>query len=115
MSLDLDGCTTSALDERSHRLDVLRMPCVGGCRCTSTRTSSVVSSEDAVPVCSFPAREIELVHVFEIVRDRVVGHDPLPPSRLFWIGSPPHAAVAVVRTPANREARPLRTGSHAPR
>ena len=64
MRRDLDGCTTRALDERSHRLDVLTDAMRRGLPMQlDNNVIGVVWSEDAVPVCSVPAREIELVHV----------------------------------------------------
>ena len=69
MRLDLDGRATGALDEGRHRLYVLT---------NAMRRSlpmhiyenviSVVTGEDALPVRSVPAREVELVQSFEIVR-----------------------------------------------
>ena len=85
MRLDLDGRATSALDERSHGLDVLTDAMRRGLPMhLHENVIGVVASEDALSVRSVPAREIELVHVFEIVRYRVVGHDRcllLGPSR----------------------------------
>ena len=76
MRLDLDGRATIALDERSHRLNVLTDAMRRGLPMQlDNNVIGVVWSEDAVPVCSVPAREIELVHVFEIERCRVLGHD----------------------------------------
>ncbi len=69
MRLDLDGRATGALDEGLHRLYVLT---------NAMRRSfpmhiyenviSVVTGEDALPVRSVPAREVELVHLLETVR-----------------------------------------------
>ena len=76
MRLDLDGRATSALDERSHRLDVLTYAMRRGLPMHLYESViGVVASEDALPVRSVPAREVELVHVFEIVGYRVVSHD----------------------------------------
>jgi len=69
MRLDLDGRATGALDEGLHRLDVLtkamrrRLPVH-----LYENVISVVTGEDAIPVRCVPAREVELVHPFEIVR-----------------------------------------------
>ena len=66
MRLDLDGRATSALDER---LDVLTYAMRRGLPMhLYENVIGVVASEDALPVRSVPACEIELVNVFEIVR-----------------------------------------------
>jgi hypothetical protein len=69
MRLDLDGFAMGALDEGLHRLYVIT---------NATRRSlpvyvyanvvSVITAENALPVRLIPAREVEFVHAFEIVR-----------------------------------------------
>ena len=56
MRLDLDGRATSALDERSHRLDVLTYAMRRGLPMhLFENVIGVVASEDALPVRSVPA------------------------------------------------------------
>src|SRR5436190_21562533 len=82
MRLELDGRATGALDEDLHRLYVLT---------NAMRRSlpmhiyenviSVVTAEDALPVRSVPAREVELVHSFEDCALLIRRVRPLSPLR----------------------------------
>src|SRR5260221_5861550 len=75
MGLDLDRHATGALGERLHRLYVITnamrriLPIH-----VHEHVIRVVSGEDALPVRSVPAREIELVHPLKIARYCFVGH-----------------------------------------
>src|SRR6266852_6756641 len=120
MGLDLDGHATGALDEGLHRPYVLTnamrriLPMH-----IHEHVISVVMGEDALPVRLVPAREIELVHPLKIARYCFVGHLRLSPFRSIPGEAPGRARLlgvgGVVRTRANREARPHRNGLHGPR
>src|SRR6266571_2208210 len=76
MRLDLDGRATGALDEGLHCLYVLTnamrrsLPMY-----IHEHVISVVTGKDTLPIRFVPAREVELVHPFEIARYCFVGHD----------------------------------------
>src|SRR5438876_4871037 len=75
MRLDLHRRATGGLDERLHGVNVLlnavrlRLPVD-----IHENVVGVIVGEDATPVRSVPAREIELIHTVEIARYLVVGH-----------------------------------------
>src|SRR5713226_1932235 len=103
MRLDLDGRATGALDEGFHRLYVLT---------NAMRRSlpmhiydhviSVVTGEDALPVRSVPAREVELVHTLEIARYCFVDHDGcLLPCRFLARRTPARSASRCWRRSSN--------------
>src|SRR5262249_11543610 len=75
MGRDLHGRATCGLDERLHGVDVLlnpvrlRLPVD-----IHENVVGVVTGEDAMPVRSVPAREIEVIHTLEIARYHVVSH-----------------------------------------
>ena len=69
MRLDLDGRATGALDEGLHRLDVFTDAMRRSLPMDIYQNVIIVlTGEDAFPVRSVTAREVELVHPFEIVR-----------------------------------------------